>query len=216
MANWKALIIINGSPERSIGIVHVRLHLRHAFLKLLQDILKHTLHWKERYKKLPQFQIPNNLIAPKPQERRGKNTNTQNEMFRHKLILPSCPGQLCPRTHGFSPSSVEGNIIKYSSHHFTITYLILSTLYLPFITTLPSIWTAWKPMYISLFSGLLECDMWRGLVGWAPQKWFYGSIEQIDSHEQRTWPYSRDSNCLKAKVNILWFQIIHGRLQCEI
>ena len=55
MANWKALIIINGSPERSIGIVHVRLHLRHAFLKLLQDILKHTLHWKERYKKLPQF-----------------------------------------------------------------------------------------------------------------------------------------------------------------
>ena len=53
--NWKALIIINGSPERSIGIVHVRLHLRHAFLKLLQDILKHTLHWKERYKKLPQF-----------------------------------------------------------------------------------------------------------------------------------------------------------------
>ena len=98
---------------------------------------------------------------------------------------------------------------------------ILNTVHivLPFITTLPSIWTAWKPalinMHISLFSGLLECDMWRGLLGWAPQKWFYGSIEQIDSHEQRTWPYSRDSNCLKAKVNILWFQIIHGRLQCD-
>ena len=98
---------------------------------------------------------------------------------------------------------------------------ILNTVHivLPFITTFPSIWTAWKPvlinMYISLFSGLLECDMWRGLLGWAPQKWFYGSIEQIDSHEQRTWPYSRDSNCLKAKVNILWFQIIHGRLQCD-
>ena len=98
---------------------------------------------------------------------------------------------------------------------------ILDTVHivLPFITILPSIWTAWKPVwiniYISLFSGLLECDMWRGLLGWAPQKWFYGSIEQIDSHEQRTWPYSRDSNCLKAKVNILWFQIIHGRLQCD-
>ena len=140
-------------------------------------------------------------------------------MFRHKLILPSCPGQLCPRTHGFSPSSVEGNIIKYSSHHFTITYLILSTLYYHSLLLCLKFEQHENlfliNMYISLFSGLLECDMWRGLLGWAPQKWFYGSIEQIDSHEQRTWPYSRDSNCLKAKVNILWFQIIHGRLQCD-
>ena len=33
-------------PERRISTVHVRLHLRHAFLKLLQDILQHIVHWE--------------------------------------------------------------------------------------------------------------------------------------------------------------------------
>ena len=41
-------------PERRISTVHVRLHLRHAFLKLLQDILQHLFHfWNISWKICP-------------------------------------------------------------------------------------------------------------------------------------------------------------------
>ena len=41
-----SLFLLSFLPEWCIGTVHVRLHLRNTFLKLLQYILQHIFHWE--------------------------------------------------------------------------------------------------------------------------------------------------------------------------
>ena len=123
--------------------------------------------------------------------------------IRLNSILPSCPGQLCPRTHGFSPSSGE------KKHYQTLSILLWSYCIELLAASLSSIRALqlYCPIVIQWSNPKqLSFDMWLGLVNWTHPKVILLRTRLKVTNKDSPGPHTNS-----GESNILKFLILEPR-----